>query len=265
MIFDGRAFAKETEEKLRVEVEKLAKKIKIVSLVVGNDPASELYSRLKQKAAERVGIEFEISRIEIGLSVDQMKVRIKEVAAKNDVTGVMIQLPIAGIQGKELDELLSEIPLRKDVDGLRWRESGVVPATVRAVLSLVDMLASDKRKFVVLGSSGAVGSPLVHFLRKRGVEVDEIEWDTKNPELIIKNDEVVISCVGQAGLVTDSMITSGSIVIDVGMSEVEGKIVGDMTQEVYQKASMVVPVPGGVGPNTIASLLLNAYDLESKN
>ena len=167
MIFDGRAFAKELEEKLSLQVSKLGRKIKIVSLVVGNDPASELYSRLKQKAAERVGIEFEISRIELGSSVDQMKVRIKEVAAKNDVTGVMIQLPIAGIQGKELDELLSEIPLRKDVDGLNWRESGVVPATVRAILTLVDQIASDKHKFSVLGSSGAVGTPLVHFLRKR--------------------------------------------------------------------------------------------------
>lgn len=261
MIFDGRAFAKETEEKLRTEVEKLSKKIKIVSLVVGDDPASELYSRLKQKAAVRVGIEFEISRINDGSSLDDMKERIREIAAKTEVSGVMIQLPIANVNGKELLELLSQIPLSKDVDGLRWSESGVVPATVKAILSLVDQIASDKHRFSVFGSSGSVGKPLVHYLRKRGAQVDEIEWNTQNPELMTQNAEVVISCVGKAGLVTAEMITTEAIAIDVGMSEVEGKIRGDMTQEVYQKASMAVPVPGGVGPNTISCLLQNAFEL----
>ncbi len=174
-------------------------------------------------------------------------------------------MPIPGVVGDELNQIISAIPLEKDVDGLRWEESKITPATVRAVLSIVDEIASDKTKFAVLGSAGAVGRPLVHFLKERGVEVSEIEWDTKNVTDLTLKAEVVISCVGRAGLVTGEMVRDSVIVIDVGMSEVEGKVVGDMTQEVYQRASMAVGVPGGVGPVTIASLMANAVDIYGTN
>jgi methylenetetrahydrofolate dehydrogenase (NADP+)/methenyltetrahydrofolate cyclohydrolase len=237
------------------KVADLVRKPRIVSILVGDNPASALYTRLKKQAAERVGIEFDVQHLDKDQLVDQ----VRQISENYD--GIMIQLPIAGLQGQALKDVLSAIPLEKDVDGLRWEESGMIPATVRAVLSLVDEIAKDKTIFAVLGSRGAVGRPLVHFLNERGLVVSEIEVDTKNPEQLIHRAEVVISCVGKAELVTAEMVSDGLIAIDVGMSELEGKVVGDMTQEVYQKASVAVPVPGGVGPVTVASLMQNALSL----
>ena len=123
-----------------------------------------------------------------------------------------------------------------------------------------------------MGARGAVGKPLTHFLRERKAEVLEVEWDTPNPFDLVAQGEVVISCVGKAGTVTGEMVRDGVIAIDVGMSPVtvesqghsvtvSPKVVGDMTDEVYAKASVAVPVPGGVGPVTVASLMMNSLDL----
>jgi methylenetetrahydrofolate dehydrogenase (NADP+) / methenyltetrahydrofolate cyclohydrolase len=255
MIFDGKAFARKIEEQLIYRVRNLIKKPRIVSILVGDDPASALYTRLKKQAAERVGIAFEV----VYTTKDALVQTIAEASDRSD--GVMLQLPIPGLQGQALKEVLLAIPLEKDVDGLRWEESKIMPATVRGILSLIDEIARDKTKFAVLGSRGSVGRPLVHFLKQRGAVVSEIELDTPEPTRSLLEGEVVISCVGKAGLVTADMINSISIAIDVGMSQVDGKVVGDMTQEVYQKASIAVPVPGGVGPVTIASLMANAVEI----
>lgn len=271
MIFDGKAFAKEIERELASKVTNLVKKPRIVSVLIGDDPASALYTRLKKAAAERVGIEFEVIKLDKDSRRGEIESRIRQIGEREDVTGVMVQLPLPGVSRKDVEEILKAIPLSKDVDGLRWEESGVMPATVRAVLSILEDIASRKsskhslsqgselwaKRFVVLGARGAVGKPLVHFLRQRGVEVAEIEWDTPEPARTVLAGQVVISCVGKAGLVTGEMVSQGVVAIDVGMSEVEGKVVGDMTQEVYQKASVAVPVPGGVGPVTVASLMSN--------
>ncbi len=262
MIFDGRAFAREIEERLREQVAEREQKPKIVSVLVGNDPSSELYTRLKKSAAERVGIGFEVVRPVLS----NLKKEIGELGRREDVTGIMIQLPIPGLSEGETEKILQEIPLHKDVDGLLWEQSGVKPATVRAALTILERIRGDvselwQRKFVVVGARGAVGRPLVTYLHERGVRVEEIGRNTKEPEKILLGSEVVISCVGKAGLVTEDMVQEGVIVIDVGMSEVGNKVVGDMTNKVYQKASVAVAVPGGVGPVTVVSLLQNAVDL----
>lgn len=283
MIFDGKAFAKEIEGQVATRLRQDyggRRKPKIVSVLVGNDPASELYTRLKEQAAQRVGIEFEVQRIS-NIEYRELQKIIEEVGEREEVTGVMVQLPLPeGLRG-ETPKLLEAIPLGKDVDGLRWRESGVKPATVRAVLSILEKIAADpsatrrtspdlwRARFVVLGSRGAVGEPLVYFLRQRGVEVTEVEWDTPDPTRSVLAGEVVISCVGKVGLVTGEMVTPGAIVVDVGMSANQRfgesanqpKVVGDMTAEVYAKASVAVPVPGGVGPVTIACLMENVVEL----
>lgn len=266
MIFDGKKFAKEIESKVKCELRIMnyGMKPKIVSILVGNDPASELYTRLKKSAAERCGIDFLIERLDARSQMLVIKQKIVDLAEREDVTGIMVQLPLPGVSRKETDEIIDLIPLSKDVDGLRWRESGVKPATVRAVLAILEKISDTNlwhKKFVVLGSQGAVGEPLVYFLKQRGVKVTELEWDTPEPTRRVLEGDVVISCVGKAGLVTTRMVRSNLIAIDVGMSQKDGKVVGDMTTEVYQKASIAVPVPGGVGPVTIACLMQNAVDL----
>lgn len=258
MIFDGKAFAREIEDevKTRLRQDYGGRRPKIVSVLVGDDPASVLYTRLKQQAAERVGVQFEVVKLEINNNqITNIKQKIKEIGEREDVTGVMVQLPIPGLQGLTLKGILDAIPLAKDVDGLRWEESKIIPATVRAVLTIVDEIAKDKTKFVVIGARGTVGRSLVHFLKQRGVEVSEVEWDTPEPARIILAGDVVISCVGKVGVVQGDMVRDGSIVIDVGSPK------GDMTAEAYQKASVSVEVPGGVGPVTIACLLANALEI----
>lgn len=264
MIFDGKAFARGMEEQVKAKVVQSGGKIKIVSIVVGDDPASALYSRLKQKAAERVGIEFEIYHY-TNATLDHLGEEIKRIGAQDEVTGVMVQLPIPVLQGQALKEVLSAIPLDKDVDGLRWMQSGTKPATVRAILSIIDEIAIGKTKFCILGSGGAVGAPLTHYLKEQGYQVSEVEWDTKNPEKLTQMAEVVVSCVGKPGIVTKEMVQSGVIAINVGMSENAGEIIGDIAVEVSEESSIYVPVQRGVGPVTIASLLLNATELYAKN
>jgi methylenetetrahydrofolate dehydrogenase (NADP+)/methenyltetrahydrofolate cyclohydrolase len=266
MIFDGRKFAKVIEERVRQRVAKMEIKPRIASILVGTDPASELYTRLKSEAAQRCLMEFQVHRLKEREEIAKLVNGLSE-----SVDGIMIQLPVPGLTGQALYDALSMIPIHKDVDGLRWVESGIKPATVAAVLSIVEEIKQVhdpliwERKFVVLGSRGAVGRPLCHFLRERGVGVREIEWDTPNPADLTRQGEVIISCTGQGGLITEEMIKEGSVVIDVGMSKNEsGKIVGDMTPLVYQKASLAVPVPGGVGPVTIACLLQNVLELRGQ-
>ncbi len=270
MIFDGRIYAREIEEQVNISVATMTRKPKIVSILVGDDPASHLYTRLKNEAANRVGVDYEIIKLDASSSKNEIEYIIEKNGADESVMGIMIQLPIPGLNKGELKEILSKIPLSKDVDGLRWEESNIKPATVASVLSILSeaekMIGAKlwEGKFAVLGASGAVGKPLVYYLREKGVEVSAIEWDTKDSNLLIKDADVVISCVGKPGLVTGQMIKDGIVAIDVGMSKSEVKVVGDMTREVYQKASFAVPVPGGVGPVTIASLFHNLLEMRDK-
>ncbi len=272
MIFDGKAFAQELEKQLFYKATNLpaqaglVKKPKIVSILVGSDPASELYTRLKSEAAKRCGIKFEVIRLAGGQDIVGVVRRLSGTA-----DGIMVQLPIPGLQGQTLQDILVTIPLDKDVDGLRWEESGMMPATVKAILAILDKIAERKssdhspkiaqgselwnKKFVVVGARGHIGKPLVHFLRERGAEVVEVEWDTSEPTRRVLEGEVVISCVGRAGVVTGEMVKEGVVAIDVGSPK------GDMTEDVYQKARVVVRSPGGVGPVTIACLMENAVSM----
>lgn len=272
MIFDGRAFAQKIEDGVKAEVAIMPHKPHIVSVLVGSDPASVLYTNLKQKAAERVGIHFSVEKLDDRLKTKEIREKIIEIGSRDEVTGVMVQMPLLrqGFGGQaipfsreETVEVISVIPFAKDVDGLRWEESGMMPATVKAILCILDKIALDSRReildsrFVIVGSHGSVGKPLIHYLRERRIiAIEEVNSDTPRPSEVIQSGDVVISCVGKAGLI--QKIKPGAIAIDVGISKVDGKVVGDMTQDVYNAASVAVPVPGGVGPVTIACLLQNA-------
>lgn len=273
MIFDGRAYAKEIEEQVKELVASMSVKPKIVSILIGDDPASELYTNLKQKAAERVGIRFEIVNLPQD-NAEALKQKVAVIAEQNGVSGVMVQMPVPGLTRDEQERLLSAIPFNKDVDGLRWTDSGKVPATVRAILSILDKIAMVNgqwsidnfwnMKFVVVGTHGSVGRPLVHFLKLHGAkDIVEINSKTSNPGEFSLRGDIIISCVGKPGLVTAEMVKDDALVVDVGINKVDGKVVGDMFPEVYQKASFAVPVPGGVGPVTIACLMLNSAELKS--
>lgn len=262
MRFDGRAFAGEIEKELRRKVAKLPRALRVVSVLVGEDPASVLYTRLKKEAAERVGIDFRVAKIgfeDSRIAVKSLMEKVGEIGAREEVDGVMVQLPLPDMLRGRTPKVIGAIPLEKDVDGLRWEESGVRPATVRAILAILDRLEVKNKRIVVVGDRGSVGRPLVHYLRERGEEVVGVNTETRGMGEVVGQGEVVISCAGQAGLIREEVVRQGLIAIDVGSPR------GDMTREVYEKAAVSVEVPGGVGPVTVACLLQNALELVDKN
>lgn len=321
MLFDGRKFAKDREILLREKVKSLSRKPVLVSVLVGENRASELYTKMKKGVAERVGVEFEVVRVEVlvglarhilpditeddklslGKFSELVKNKIRVIGARDEVDGVMVQLPFPASLDGDTEEILTTIEIEKDVDGLRWQESGVMPATVRAVMDILGVIAEGNvphnldfspksrellpltrylrqddrveldsvsalssfwgKKFVVVGYTGNVGAPLVSFLRKRGIRVEGINSKTENVSEILRKAGVVISCVGKPGLIKADDVSENTVVVDVGIDMIDGKPKGDMGDDVYKKAVVAVSVPGGVGPVTVVSLLENLVDL----
>lgn len=268
MLIAGKALAEEIEATLRQGKSRQGRAPRIASILVGANPASELYTRLKSEAATRVGIGFEIVRMPHGSSKEQVVKKVREIGDRVEVSGVMVQMPVPGMSREESEEVVKALPIAKDVDGLRWQESGVIPATVRAILTILDKGGVANiwgKKYAVVGATGSVGKPLIHYLQKRGVtQIEAINSRTKDPGKLTREAEVVISCVGRPGLIQAEMISRGAVAMDVGISKVDGKTVGDMTQGAYTRASVAVPVPGGVGPVTVACLMANAIDIYDK-
>lgn len=262
MLFDGREFAKKKKVELANKLAQLERKLSIKSILVGDDPASVLYTKLKKVVAEEVGVEYKVLNFHASVSVQELT---REIETTSE-DGVMIQLPLPGALENEVGRVIRAIPLIKDVDGLRWEESGVKPATVRAVISIMDEIAKSERdlwerEMCVVGASGSVGRPLVHFINERGSAVNAVGRDTKESAKIVKESGVVISAVGSPGLIEEENVGNNVITIDVGIEMVDGRAVGDMEKSVYNRAVVAVPVPGGVGPVTIVSLMENLYEL----
>jgi len=273
MKFDGRGFAQKIEEQVKNKVRNFVGKPHVVSILVGDDPASHLYTKLKKQAAERVGIEFEVVKVSSCEGLTQI---VEKVGENSQVQGMMIQLPIpsphgeTSLQGLALKEVLDAIPKEKDIDGLRYPESGIVPPVVAAILQVINEIektqSSDhspkiaqgselgQRKYVVVGASGFVGSAVCSELEKMRYQVIKVDSDTQNAKELVLQGDMVISCVGKEGVVRDDMVKKGAVVIDVGAPK------GDMTKEVYQNASISVEVPGGIGPVTIACLMQSVVD-----
>ena len=250
-IFDGRAAAAEIEERLAQVVAGMDKKPKLVSIVVGDDKASHLYVDLKGEAAKRVGIDFE--KVEYK-NIDGLIDRIEDLNKDRSVAGIMVQMPLPDIVRHKTMEVVSAIAPEKDVDGLTGK-SKFLPATVKAVLKILDdrCQVSDK-KIVVVGRSMVVGRPLAQELMRRGTEVTVAHSQTADLGEVTRGAEILISATGKPGLITADMVKSGAVVIDVGEPK------GYVAEDVYKVASFITPVPGGVGPMTVACLLENVME-----
>lgn len=264
-IIDGRKLAFLRQEKLISEIERLKIKPKIVSILVGNDAPSVLYTKIKQKKAEEIGIDFEAKHFVLP-HVKWEAVCQEIIKLNNDpeIHGIMIQLPLPEefLHGRSEKELLQLIDSKKDVDGLNYarKTRSYVPAAVKAVLSILkdEKIPIAGKKVVVIGSSDLVGKPLAMELEKLGGFVTVCNRQTLNLQGETLEAQILISATGVPGLIKGKMVSDGVVVIDVGAEKVNGKIVGDVDFEsVYSKASKVTPVPGGVGPMTVISLMEN--------
>lgn len=254
IIFDGKAFAREKEEKLVETVKKLPCRPKLVAVLVGDNPESEMYLKLKQKAAERLGIGFEFKKFS-GENPQEIVSFIGEKNNDSDINGIMVELPLP-----PKFQILDSIRPSKDVDcltteNLRLLAEGrprFVPPTVKAV---GEILENRKGKIVVVGSKGSAGKGILSYLK----DAEGIDRETKNLASVTKNADILISATGVGHLIKKEMIKPGAIVIDVGIEkQSDGSLKGDVDFENAKSvASFITPVPGGVGPVTIICLMEN--------
>lgn len=269
IIMDGKALSKKVREQVKMEVDRLKQKNifpKLAVIMVGEDPASKVYVRNKSKACLDTGIEYEEFLLSENTSMEELLKLINELNERKDIHGILLQSPIP----KELDiyAAFETIDFRKDVDGfhpinvgrLTLNKQTFISCTPHGVMKLLEEYNIDLKgaNVVILGRSNIVGKPLAQCLLNKDATVTICHSKTKNLSEITKNADILISAIGKPKFVTKDMIKENVVVIDVGINRLETGIVGDVDFEnVKNKASYITPVPGGVGPMTIAMLLHN--------
>lgn len=247
MIIDGKAIAKQRLEELKTIAGAMRSRLKLVAVLVGHDPASEMYVSMKAKKAGEVGIDFEVVR-------DPSL--IPKLNKDDSVSGIIVQLPLP--KDFDTEKVLGMIDPKKDVDGLTGK-SKFLPAAVKAVLIALDQGGFDpKMKVVVVGQGRLVGKPLADYFEKKGIEVIRCDEFTKELKDETLKGDVLVSATGVPGIIKTDMVKSGAIVIDCGAPEPE------VDSAVYEVAGAYTPVPGGIGPLTVVSLLENLCLREEK-
>lgn len=242
-------------------------------VLVGSDPASEIYVHSKQRACERVGIASELIRLSANASMMDFDDCIDELNRRNDVTGILVQLPLPA----HIPEwLLDSIDPYKDVDGITdfnvgrlFKDEGCYPpCTPEGCMRLIKStdINIDGANAVVVGRSDIVGKPMATMLLQHNATVTVCHSHTKDLPSITRNADILVVAAGKPCLITGDMIKPGAVVIDVGMNRVNGKLVGDVDfKSAKEVAGWITPVPGGVGPMTIAALMDNTVGLALEN
>jgi len=270
-LIDGRAHARVIRDELKraVEGHPNQRRPGITVIQVGDDPASTTYVRGKQRAAEEVGFQSAVEHLH-NIRQRQLHERIADLAADPAIDGILIQIPLP--DGLDADQALEQIPPHKDVDGLHPYNAGrlaqgnptFIPATPLGVLELLrrERIDPTGQQAVVVGRSRLVGRPLALLLLQNHATVTIAHSHTTNLPAITKMADILVAATGKRGLITGDHVKPGAIVIDVGITRdpETGKLTGDVDQaSVESVAGAVTPVPGGVGPMTVAMLLVNTY------
>lgn len=270
VIIDGKEVAKKTRENLKKEVEELKAnniKPKLAVIMVGDNAASKVYVKNKSKACNEVGVEYEEYLLETNTSQQELIELIKKLNGDTSVNGILLQSPLP--PHLDINEAFQTIDYRKDVDGFHPMNVGklvlgqdtFVSCTPYGIMRLFEEYGIDLcgKNVVILGRSNIVGKPLVQCCLNKNATVTVCHSKTKDVTEAAQNADVLISAIGKPCFVTENMVKDGAVVIDVGINRLDtGKIVGDVDFEnVSKKASYITPVPGGVGPMTIAMLLNN--------
>lgn len=270
VIIDGKELAKKIRANLKIECEELKKKninSKLAVIMVGEDPASKVYVRNKSRACEDVGIEYEEYLLDINTTQKDLIELIEKLNNDKTVNGILLQSPIPS--NLDINEAFRTISPEKDVDGfnpvnvgkLVLNQDTFVSCTPYGIMKMFEEYNIDLtgKNVVILGRSNIVGKPLIHCCLNKNATVTSCHSRTQNLAQKAKEADVLISAIGKANFVTADMVKDGAVVIDVGINRLDnGKITGDVDFEsVKEKASYITPVPGGVGPMTIAMLMNN--------
>lgn len=270
-ILDGKAIAAALRAKVAVRVKdfvaRAGRKPGLDVVLVGDDPASQVYVRNKARACEEAGMRGEVHRLPATVTREDLQTVLRGLEARDDVDGVLVQLPLP----KHLDEaaIIESLDPARDVDGLHPANSGMllagrptlVPCTPLGCMRMLDHagVSLDGARAIVIGRSNIVGKPMGLLLLGRNATVTLAHSRTRDLAARCAESDVIVAAVGRPGLVRGEWVKPGAVVLDVGINRTpEGKLVGDVNfDEARARASWITPVPGGVGPMTIACLLEN--------
>ena len=266
-LLDGKALSEELIDSVKDEAAKWKPKLAVI--LVGENPASLIYVKNKKKACERAGIEYEECKFSDTITQKQLIEEIEKINADDEINGLIVQLPLP--DNIEIPLIIRAIDPKKDVDGFHAYNLGKMflspdfedlpPATPAGIIKLLDHYDIPIRgqEVVVVGHSNHVGKPISTMLLNRNATVTTCHIHTKDLVSHTKRADILIVAVGKAGLITKDMVKDGVVIVDVGINRTdEGKLCGDVDFEnVSKKASYISPVPGGVGPMTVAALILN--------
>jgi methylenetetrahydrofolate dehydrogenase (NADP+)/methenyltetrahydrofolate cyclohydrolase len=263
-VMDGRALAERVRAEVAADARTLGR-VGLTTVLVGEDAASELYIRLKHRAAAEAGIDATDVRLPADISEPDLLARVAALNAEEETDGLLVQLPLP----RHLDEarVLLAVDPAKDVDGLHPVNAGLLflgrpafvgatPLGVMALLAEYDVALAGARA-VVVGRSDIVGKPVAHLLLRENATVTICHSRTRDLGAVTSEADVLVVAAGRAGLITAEMVKPGGVVVDVGINRTEEGTVGDVDPGVADVAGYLTPVPGGVGPMTIAMLLRN--------
>ena len=281
-IIDGRKIASEIKEEIKDYIEnrkKLGLKLpKIVSILVGNDGGSIFYINSQEKVATSLGVNFEKKLLSEDITEEELIKIIEGLNNDEEVNGIILQLPLPKNFNK--DKVINKISNSKDIDCLTFVNQGklycgektFLPCTPNSVLTLLERynIALEGKNVVIIGRSNIVGKPTAQLLLNKNATVTICHSKTKNLKDICKNADIIVVAIGKAKFLTEEYVNENSIVIDVGTSSVDGKIVGDVDfDNVESKVAMLTKVPGGVGALTTTLLIKNSCEAleyhENKN
>lgn len=270
-ILDGKTLGKEIQEEIRLEVEKLDKKPHLAVVLVGEDSASKIYVNTKNRTCKRLGFKSTVINLPETVSEEDLKLKIRELNNDEDVNAILIQLPLPA--HIDTNNCIKEISPIKDVDGftpenlgaiIRGQEPFAYPCTPYGIITILKKynIQIAGKHAVIVGRSNIVGKPVSLMLLKENATVTMCHSKTENLAEITKTADILISATGKR-VITKDMVKKGATVIDVGIiRNAEGKLEGDVDFEnVKDVAEYITPVPGGVGPMTIASLMKNTLSL----
>ena len=275
-LIDGRAVSKAVKQRVKAECEEKNIKPGLAVIIVGDDSASQVYVKNKEKACEECGFYSEKYALSADTTQDELNALVEKLNNKKDINGILCQLPLPShLNDKEVINLINPI---KDVDAFHPVNVGAimigdynfVPCTPAGIMELIHSTGVDisGKKAVVIGRSNIVGKPMAMLLLHENATVEITHSKTQNLQEITKQADILVAAIGKAKFVTGDMVKDGAIVIDVGMNRDEnGKLCGDVDfDSVQNKCSYITPVPGGVGPMTISMLMQNtltAYKLQN--
>jgi methylenetetrahydrofolate dehydrogenase (NADP+)/methenyltetrahydrofolate cyclohydrolase len=262
---DGKALAERVRKEVAGEVAALGRPVGLATVLVGDDPASAVYVRSKQKACREVGIEPFDHDLSPDTSQEDLLALVEQLNEDDAVTGILVQLPLP--EQIDEDHIIRSINPIKDVDGFHPFNAGhlfqgsptFVAATPAGIMEILREYQVELKgaRAVVIGRSNIVGKPMALLLLAEHATVTICHSRTRDLPAVVREADVIVAAVGHPQTVTADMVREGATVVDVGINRTDDGLVGDVAQDVREKAGLLTPVPGGVGPMTIASLLRN--------